>query len=162
MRQNDRQGSSQRNIVRIQQPRKGVAGEIRILALALPGERIEAGQDVVDETRVAHDNAALGKTLEKLLHQTGKIGSARKIIGAGECRIECNIRARGAATELRTQQLDYQRLGSKKAPMQRPMASALPHPGGGCGLLHGREKTLADLRKQLNVLMAIDEIRRAA
>ena len=43
---------------------------------------------------------------------------------------------------------------------QRRGPPALPDPGAGGALLHHREQRVADLRQQVNVLVAVDEIRR--
>src|ERR1700730_371084 len=93
--------SRQRNIVRCQQPRKGVTCEKRVFALALAGHWIEADQDVIDKTGVAPDEAAVRQAIEKLPHQFREIRVVRKIVGPGESRVECDVRARRAAPELR-------------------------------------------------------------
>src|SRR3954447_15482885 len=132
--------SCQRNIVRGEQPGKAIAGEKFVFALALIGQRIEADQGVIDKTRVTHDEAALRQAFYKLPHQLPEIRRFRKIIGAGECRIEGDLRTRRAAPETRAQDVEQQRLGRTEPPRQRLTASALTYPGLGRGFLHRREK----------------------
>src|SRR3984893_14601539 len=98
--------SAQCNFVRGQQVREMLAAEESVFMFALDRQRVEADQGVVDEPRVTHDEAALRQTIEKLSHQDAKIGLFRKIISAGESRIECDIGAQGAAAKLRAQDVE--------------------------------------------------------
>src|SRR5450631_1211931 len=98
--------SAQCNFVRSQQVREMLAAEKRVFMFALHRQRVEADQGFVDETRVAHDEAALRQTIEKLSHQDAEIGRLRKIISAGESRIECDVGAQGAAAKLRAQDVE--------------------------------------------------------
>jgi len=88
--------SAQCNIVRCEQGRKRLACEKREFAFALGSQRIEADQDVIDESRMAHHKPALRQPIEKLPHQRTEIGLFGKIIGARESGIKCDTGARGA------------------------------------------------------------------
>ena len=83
-----------------------LAAEESVFVFALDRQRVEADQGFVDEPRVTHDEATLRQPIEKLSHQDAEIGPPRKIIGAGESRIECDIGARGAAAKLRAQDVE--------------------------------------------------------
>src|SRR6266704_3151146 len=154
--------SVQCNFVRSQQPREMLAPKKRVFVFALDRQRVEADQGFVDEPWVTHDEAILRKLIEKLSHQHAEIGLLRKIIGTGEARIECDIGARGAATKLRAQNGEKQRLGRAEPPEQRRIASALANPGVGRSFLYRRQERIAHYRKQLRMLMTVDEIRGAA
>ena len=84
-----------------QQAREIFTAKKGVLVLALDRQRVEADQDVVDESRVTHDQAVLRQPIEKLPHQHAEIGLPGKIIGAIESGIECNIGAGGALSKLR-------------------------------------------------------------
>src|ERR1700722_10923121 len=139
-----------------------LAPKKRVFALALIGERIEADQDVVDQAGVTHHDAIFRQMVEKLLHQRAEIGWPGEIIGAGEAGIERDAGAPGAVAKLRAQDVEHQRLGRTKPLAKRLTATALAHPGAGSGFLDRRQKCVADLRKQLRMLVTIDKIRRAA
>ena len=53
-------------------------------------------------------------------------------------------------------------MGAPSRCAKRLVASALANPGVGRGFLHRRQERVAHLRKQLRMLVAVDEIRRAA
>src|SRR4030081_2025011 len=154
--------SVQCDFVRSQQPRKMLAPKKRVFVFALDRQRVEADQGFVDEPRVTHDEAILRKLVEKLSHQHAEIGLLRKIIGTGEARIECDIGARGAATKLRAQNVEKQRLARAEPPEERRIASALANPGVGRSFFHRRQERIAHYRKQLRMLMTVDEVRGAA
>src|ERR1700680_5087266 len=98
--------STQCNLVRSQQVREMLAAQESVFMFALDRQRIEADQGFVDEPRVTHDEAALRQPIEKLSHQDTEVGPLRKIIGAGESRIECDIGAQRTAAKLRTQDVE--------------------------------------------------------
>src|SRR5229473_1032814 len=139
-----------------------LAREKSVLVLALGRQRVEAEKGFVDKARVTHDEAILRQSVEKLPHQRAEIRLWGKIISAGEGGIECDVGARGAAAKLRTQNVEKQRLGGAEPPGQRLPASALANPGVGRGFFHRRQECVAHHRKQLRVLMTVDEIRGAA
>ena len=51
-----------------------LAAEKVEFAFALVGQGIEAAKGFIDESRVAHHNAAFRQSGEKLTHQRGEIG----------------------------------------------------------------------------------------
>src|SRR6202012_5884214 len=126
--------SAQCNFIQGQQRRKMLAREKRIFAFALGRQRVEADQDVVDESGMTHHETALRQLLEKPAHQRAEIRFLRKIIGAGESGIERDAGAGGTLAKLRAQYIEDQRLGRAKPLRQRQLASALAHPGAGRGL----------------------------
>src|SRR3984885_2899968 len=100
--------SAQCNFIRRQQGRKLLAPEKSVFALALVGERIEADQDLVDQSGVTHDDAVVRQGNEKLLHQGAEIGWPGEIIGASEAGIENDIGVPGAAAKLRAQDVEHE------------------------------------------------------
>src|SRR3984893_13031231 len=111
--------STQCHIVRSQQARELLAPEKSVLVLAMGCKRIEADQGIVDEAGMAHDETALRQPIEKLPHQGAEIRSLREIVSAGESGIERDVRPRGAAAELRAQDVENQRLGAAEPAGQR-------------------------------------------
>src|SRR5256885_16901737 len=105
-----------------------LAREKRVLVLALRGQGIEADKRLVDKTGMAHHEAAFRQALEELPHQRTKLRRLRKIIGAGEARIERNIRCRRTLAKLRAQDVEHQRLGRTEPLPHRLIASALTAP----------------------------------
>src|SRR5439155_1223269 len=91
---------------------------------ALGGQRIETDQDIVDESGMAHHEAAIRQQIEELRHQGTEVGCPRKIIGAGEGGVECETCARGALAELRAQDIEQQRLGRAEPFCQRLLAAS--------------------------------------
>ena len=67
----------------------------------------------------------------------------------------------GPAAKCHAQNVEHQRLAVVQA-AQRIGAAALPHPGIRRRLRHHLEEGIAHLRKQMHVLVAVDEIGRAA
>ena len=103
-----------------------------------------------------------GNPAKELAHQHAEIGRFRKIIGAGKGGIERDAGSRGALAELRAEDVEHQRLGRAEQLCQRLEASALADPGAGRGFLHRAQEGVAHLREELRVLVAVDEIGRAA
>ena len=110
-------------------------------------EWIEAAQGIIDETGVTHDHPILRQAFEKLVHQPPEIDRSRKIIGAGESRVECDPGARGAAAEFPAQDVENQRLGRSKPPRKRLIASALADPGAGGSGFDGRQEGVTYFRE---------------
>src|ERR1700743_498710 len=106
--------SAQCHVVRRQQRRGMFARQKGELVLALGGQGVEADKRFVDESGMAHHDAALGKPVEKVAHQRAEIGLAREIIGAGKAGIEGDILACGALTKLRAERIQPQLLGGAK------------------------------------------------
>src|SRR5882724_12750909 len=152
----------QSHVVRGQKAGKVAAAQEGVLAFALRRQRVEADQGLIDEARMAHHEAMLRQPVEELLHQAAEIGLPRKIVGAGKSGIESEVGARGAAAELRAQGIEQQRLGCAEPSDQRSVAAALPDPGRGGRVLDRRQKRVAYLRIELDVLVAVDEIRGTA
>src|ERR1700693_155983 len=121
--------SAQSNFICSQQARELLAREKSVFVLAMGCKRIQADQGIVDEAGMAHDETALRQPIEKLPHQGAEIRSLREIVSAGESGIERDVRPRGAAAELRAQDVENQRLGGAEPPRQRLIASALADPG---------------------------------
>src|SRR5262245_8031282 len=133
-----------------------------MLAFALVRQRVETGQNFIDKTRMAHQDAMLRQPVKKLPYQAAEIGRPGEIIGAGKSRIEGDPGPRGAAAELRAQYVKEERLWRDQPPRQRSGLARLPDPGGGRHVLHRRKEGITDLRIELHMLVAIDEIRGAA
>src|SRR5205814_4267822 len=91
-----------------------------------------------------------------------EIGRPREVIGAGEAGIEAKACLAGAAAELRAQDVEHERLRRRKALRQWQVAGALAHPGFWRGLTDRVDKAVAYLRKELHMLMAVDEIGRSS
>src|SRR6266700_6084689 len=132
--------SAQRNAVRGEQFRKLLPAQISVFMFALLGEGIELAEDLVDEPRMAHDQAALRQPFEKSAHQRAEILRLRKIIGAGKPGIEGKSGARGALAELRAQDVEQQGFRRAELPRKRCIAAALANPGFGSGLLDRRQE----------------------
>src|SRR5713226_9637092 len=98
--------STQCNFVRSQQIREMLAAEESVFVFALDRQRVEADQGFVDAPRVPLFLSNHRQPTEKLPHQDAEIGPLRKIISAGESRIECDIGAHGAAAKLRAQDVE--------------------------------------------------------
>src|SRR5262249_2322737 len=81
-------------------------------------------------------------------------------VGSGKARIEFNPQSFGFPAEPETQNVQGERLAVLQ-PSARFCAGALSHPGVGRALRDDPEKSIAYLRKQMNVLVTVDEIRRA-
>src|ERR1700674_3146040 len=110
---------------------------------------------------MAHDEAALGQSLEKPRKQRGKIRIRIEIVDAGKGRIGRYAARRGAAAKAAAELAQGQRLEVPEQDPQRQRAAALPHPGGRRGAFRRGEGFLAELRKQMHVLMAVEEVGRA-
>src|SRR6516164_825879 len=129
MRAGSENTSTQGDLVCRKQRRKLLAAEKSVFAFALPRQRIKADQDVIHQPRVTHDHATVGRALQKSLHERREIGLSGKIIGSPEARIERDLGARGAAAELRAQEVEKQGLGRAEAIEQGLIARALANPG---------------------------------
>src|SRR4051794_22396844 len=155
-------GSGECYIVRGQQRREITPGEKAVFGLALAGQGIETLQRLVDESRVTHHKAVFRQVIEELAHQRAEVGLCRKIVGTGKGGVELQPGARGALTELRAQNVEQQRLRGAEPLYQRLQTSALAHPSARGAFPDGAQEAIAHLRKQLRMLMTIDEIRCSA
>src|SRR4029078_12076945 len=80
-------------------------------------------------------------------------------LGSSHARIEFNAQSRGFSAETETQNVQGQRFPVLQA-SARLRARALSHPRPGGSLRDDPEESVANLRKQMNVLVPVDEIRR--
>ena len=102
-----------------------------------------------------------GNPDKKPWEQRGEVGLAVEIVGAGKGRIGGDAQPPRLAAKREAQYVEHQLLGQTQA-RRRARAAALPDPGAGRGLRRHLEHRVAHLRKQLHVLMAVDEVGRAA
>src|SRR5436190_24024325 len=100
--------SGQRNFIRGQETGEILAGEIGEFGFARGSERVEADEDLIDESRMAHDDAVLWQPVEKRSHQRAIVGLARIIVGAGECRVKGDTGLRCTASKLRAEIVEQQ------------------------------------------------------
>ena len=122
---------------------------------------VEPFQLGVDFSWMAHDDTAIGQAIEKRRKQPGVCGVRAKRIGAGKGRIGPQPVIGREPAEAAAQAVQHQRLVIGEAPARRQLA-ALPHPGAGRELLGHAQHGVADLRKQMHVVVAVDKIRRPA
>src|SRR4029079_401423 len=83
-----------------------------------------------------------------------------KSVGAGKGRVEGNSQAPGLATKGHAQDVEHQGLTVERV-SARMSAAALSDPGVWRSLCNHLEKSVTDLRKQMDMLMAVHEIGRA-
>ena len=145
-----------------QQVRERIAGQEGVFALAQRGERIEPLQLRIHEARMAHDHAAIRQLIEEAGEQGREIGVVAERIGARETRIGAQAERIGALPEIVAQVIEQPGLAVAQAEGARRHPPALPQPGARRIGLGDLEHRFADLRKQMHVLMAVDEIGRAA
>ena len=110
---------------------------------------------------MAHDQPAVRQPGEKPREDRGEVGRVVEIIGAGEGRIGGDAKPPRLAAEAQAQHVEHQFLAAV-APARRARAAALPDPGVGRGLRRHLEHGVAHLRKQMHVLVAVDEVGRPA
>jgi hypothetical protein len=110
---------------------------------------------------MAHDQAALRRRGEELWKQGGKIRILRVAIGAGESRIGGDAELVGAAAHAAAQEIDHQPFRVRPGAAPRSRLLALTHPGVRRDLPGGCQHRGRDARQQMDVAMAVDEIRRA-
>src|SRR5215470_7442500 len=109
---------------------------------------------------MTHHHAAVRQPIEKLRKGIGKIRLVAERVGAGEGRIGAYPERRRAATEAPAQNVEQHSFAVAGRANERPCTPALAHPGIGRLAPGDREQRLAHLRKQLDVLVAVDEIGR--
>src|SRR5579872_1353680 len=108
---------------------------------------------------MAHDQSAIRHSGEESRERFGEVRAAREIISAAKCRIGGDAKPLCLAAKAETQDIDHDFLAVSYAPCGGRTA-ALPDPGVGGEFCNGLAHSLAQLRKQVNVLVAIDAIRR--
>ena len=102
-----------------------------------------------------------GSPARKRGNSRGEVGLALEIIGAGKGRIGGHAKLPGLAAEAQAQDVEQQFLAILQPP-RRTRAAALPDPGIGRRFRGHLEHGVAHLRKQMHVLVAVDEVGRAA
>ena len=102
-----------------------------------------------------------GRRIEKGRKQPGVSRVRAKCIGPGKGRIGAQPVIGGEPAEAAAQAVQQQRLVIGEATARRQLA-ALPHPGAGRKFLGRAQHGIADLRKQMHVMVAVDKIRRPA
>jgi hypothetical protein len=140
-----------------QRLRKFIGIEIGELPFALIRERIEPFKFSVDEAGMTHDQPAIRQPGQKARKNRREGRLATEIIGAGKGRIGGDTKSSRLAAEADAQNIDQQFLAALE-PLRRPRAAALPHPGLGRHLRRHPQHGVAHLRKQMHVLMTIDEV----
>src|SRR5438874_1277865 len=137
--------------------REGIAGKICVFLLAQSRQRIELAQLGVHETGMRHDHSLLRKPIEEMRKEVAVDDAVLEIVSAGKCRIGSDAESLGATADASAEQIEHETLAIAKPLRGAKSAAALAHPGcrrlSGCDLEH----RLADLRKQMRVLMAVDE-----
>src|SRR5262249_15902183 len=107
---------------------------------------------------MTHDETAVRQAHQERWENLRVIRSGIEAVGSGKARIEFNAQPFGLAPESEAQNVQCQRFSVLQTP-GRLGAGALSHPGFGRSLRDDPEKSVAYLRKQMNVLVAVDEIR---
>src|SRR6185437_15982005 len=130
-------------------------------SLALVRERIETLQFGVDEAGMAHDQAAIRQPGQEAREDLGESAVAAEIIGAGEGRIGGDAALPSLAAKTHAQNVEQQFLASFES-AGRTRTAALSDPGFGRHFRSHLEHGVTHLRKQMYVLVAVDEIGRSA
>src|SRR5262245_26570246 len=110
---------------------------------------------------MAHDQAAVGKAGQKARKKLVKSGLGRERIRSRESRIGCDAQPCRFAAETDAQNVERESLVIVHSPAWSRTA-ALSYPGAGHFLCHDSEKGVPYLRKQMDVLMTIQEIGRTS
>ena len=110
---------------------------------------------------MAHDQPAVRQPGQEARESRGEIGLAVEIIGAGKGRIGGDAKLPRLAAKTHAQNVEHQFLAVLQPP-RRGRAAALPDPGVGRRLRGHLEHGIAHLRKQMHVLVAVDEVGRPA
>ena len=108
---------------------------------------------------MAHDQPAVRQSGQEARKQRRITGLAAEIIGAGEGRIGGDAKLARLAAKAHAQDVEQQFLAVLQPP-RRARTAALPDPGIGRGLRRHLERGIAHLRKQVDVLVAVDEVGR--
>src|SRR5579862_3093049 len=139
--------SGERVTAPLQKPRKCVVEKKSVLAFAQLGERIQPGQLSVDDSRMAHDHAAIRHAVEKAGKKFGIIGAGVERIGPGKCRVGAQALLAGKAAKAPAQRVQHEAL---RLEIFARRASALAEPRVRCGVLSDAQERFADLRKDAN------------
>src|SRR5581483_7510784 len=141
---------------------KIVAEQIGVFAFTQRRHRVEPDQFVVDLAGVAHDQAAIGEAVEKLRKQFLEHRARLERISAGESGIGAYAVVLRETAKAAAQRVKNIAFGIRDALRSGRGAAALADPGLRRALFHRAQQRFADLRKDVDVLMAVDIIRSAA
>src|SRR5262249_12265039 len=141
---------------------KSIADKKGIFLLPERRQRIEPLQFGVDEAGMTHDDAAVGQVIEKTREQRLEIRSLVEFVSSREGRIGVQPQRGGPAPEPAAPKVEQQSLGVGKSLRMRWRPCALEQPRIGGGARTDVEHGVADLREQMHVVMAVDEIGGAA
>src|SRR6185312_12582241 len=110
---------------------------------------------------MAHDEAAVRQSLEEAWEKPGEYRAFCEAVAAGERRIGGDAGSGRLAAEIGAEDVEGERLRSVQ-PFRAARAPALPCPGFRRHPRHRFEQSLPHLRKQVDVLMPVDEIGQVA
>src|SRR5580704_1724420 len=102
--------SGERVIAALQELRKRVAEKEGVFALAQVGEWIEPRQFGVDDSRMAHDHAAVRHAVEKAGKEFSVVGARVERIAPRECRIGAKAMFGGKAAEAPAERVQHEAL----------------------------------------------------
>src|SRR6516164_5220775 len=111
---------------------------------------------------MTHQQPAVGQAVEKLIKQFGEIGIGAKRIGAGKSRMGTKRVLRSKPAQARAQSVKEITFRIGEAFWRRSRPAALPQPGLRRFLCDRAQQRVADLREDVNMLMAVNIIRIAA
>src|SRR6516164_3796965 len=111
---------------------------------------------------MAHQQPAVGQTVKKLIKQFAEVGIGAKRISAGKRRISAYAVLRSKPAQARAQSVKDVAFRIGEALWRRSRPAALPQPRLRRFLFDHPQVRVADLREDVNVLVAIDIIRIAA
>ena len=144
------------------QARKAVLSKERVFLLPQGGERIELLQLRVDEAWMTHHHAAVWQPVEKVWKGRSKVRLVSERVGAGEGRIGAHAKRGGTAAEATAEDVEKKALAIVESMTAWKCAPALAHPCGRRLASGDCEQRVAHLWKQLHMLVAVNEVGRAA
>src|SRR6516164_5685228 len=107
---------------------------------------------------MAHQQPAVGQAVKKLIKQFAEVGIGAKRISAGKRRIGAHAVPRSKPTQARAQSVKDIAFRIGEALWRQSRPAALPQPRLRRPLFDHAQERLADLREDVNVLVAIDII----
>src|SRR5262249_52432957 len=111
---------------------------------------------------MTHHHTAVRQPVEKLWKRHGKIRLVPERVGPGKGRVGAHTERRSATAEATAEDVEQESLAIVESMTARQHAPALADPCAG-GLAPGDcEYRVAHLRKQLHMLVAVNEVGRAA
>src|SRR5215475_10411606 len=111
---------------------------------------------------MTHHHTAVRQPVEKLWKRRRKVRLVAERVGPGESWIGAPAERRRAAAEATAHDVEQEALAIVQSVTAWRHASALAHPGGRRLAPGDCQKRIAHLREQLHVLVAVDEVGRAA